>query len=382
MGNYYSQGYSLTASREDIDELTEQQTQQIDVHISTDNTDSSSDGGHHVAESVVGAVSPRQNATVTSGVTSWMNRFSLYFGATQLYHMNPEEEVLGYNERQRQAQTPLSAVMNGLNGKGAADTITVKSPVNLNKISLKLIPRDEPGSYNVKFVFDTIMACEIQVFFFCKESALPVDVPRYHHEAGIGQVFITNDSYFLNTNDRSEEEFFESEEEVYYPIIILIEPIGNEEEEKISQTSYVSLTKCGDVFEVKSIDQKILYKGVPYTVHDIYGIDDNSEAILDECVICMTEFKDTVVIPCRHMCVCHQCAQVLHYQSNKCPICRGAVRSMLKIKITKNDENDSPENTASTEKEEVSRKDEVFPKNIKKKKSLLIDLSSTEETEA
>jgi len=76
---------------------------------------------------------------------------------------------------------------------------------------------------------------------------------------------------------------------------------------------------------------------VPYIVHDIYGLDHNSTVPPDECVICLTELKDTVVIPCRHLCVCHQCAQVLHYQSNKCPICRGPVRSMLKIKISKED---------------------------------------------
>ncbi len=41
-----------------------------------------------------------------------------------------------------------------------------------------------------------------------------------------------------------------------------------------------------------------------------------------ECVVCMSDPKDTAVLPCRHMCLCAQCAEQLRYQSNKCPICR------------------------------------------------------------
>jgi hypothetical protein len=41
-----------------------------------------------------------------------------------------------------------------------------------------------------------------------------------------------------------------------------------------------------------------------------------------ECVICMADDRDTLVLPCRHMCLCKSCAEVLRGQSNKCPICR------------------------------------------------------------
>ena len=56
-------------------------------------------------------------------------------------------------------------------------------------------------------------------------------------------------------------------------------------------------------------------------VHDIYGLDQSSESGR-ECVICMTDPRDTIVLPCRHMCLCRGCAEVLRYQTNKCPICR------------------------------------------------------------
>ena len=28
------------------------------------------------------------------------------------------------------------------------------------------------------------------------------------------------------------------------------------------------------------------------------------------CVICLVNNRDTTVLPCRHMCMCHECAQV------------------------------------------------------------------------
>ena len=53
--------------------------------------------------------------------------------------------------------------------------------------------------------------------------------------------------------------------------------------------------------------------------------DGHTESVLSstsECVICLTEPRDTTVIPCRHMCLCHECALQLRLNTNRCPICR------------------------------------------------------------
>ncbi|CAM9558654.1 unnamed protein product [Pylaiella littoralis] len=39
-----------------------------------------------------------------------------------------------------------------------------------------------------------------------------------------------------------------------------------------------------------------------------------------ECVICLTEPKDTLLLPCRHLCVCTECFRHV----DKCPVCRSA----------------------------------------------------------
>lgn len=45
-----------------------------------------------------------------------------------------------------------------------------------------------------------------------------------------------------------------------------------------------------------------------------------------ECVVCFSEKIDTIIMPCRHMCLCIACASSLQKsdkpQARKCPICR------------------------------------------------------------
>ena len=41
-----------------------------------------------------------------------------------------------------------------------------------------------------------------------------------------------------------------------------------------------------------------------------------------ECVACLTRSRDTVVLPCRHMCLCETCADSLRSRSDQCPVCR------------------------------------------------------------
>ena len=51
----------------------------------------------------------------------------------------------------------------------------------------------------------------------------------------------------------------------------------------------------------------------------------------------MSAPRDTTALPCRHMCMCHTCANELKTQTNKCPICRNVISSLLHIKIAPKD---------------------------------------------
>lgn len=53
-----------------------------------------------------------------------------------------------------------------------------------------------------------------------------------------------------------------------------------------------------------------------------------------ECVICMSEERDTMLLPCRHLCLCSPCAKSLRYQANSCPICRCPFKAALNLRPT------------------------------------------------
>lgn len=41
-----------------------------------------------------------------------------------------------------------------------------------------------------------------------------------------------------------------------------------------------------------------------------------------DCVVCLSEERSAMVLPCRHMCLCRDCAVALKTRTNKCPVCR------------------------------------------------------------
>ena len=136
-----------------------------------------------------------------------------------------------------------------------------------------------------------------------------------------------------------------------------------------AQTTYCSVpqslsTTEENLVKLQVVKQHIFVNGNSYELQEIYGIESNNnnnnnsleqqhnmeqfqmqqqQEEDDEimCVVCLSEPKDTTVLPCRHMCMCSECARALRFQSNKCPICRNPVESLLEISISNNNnEND------------------------------------------
>ena len=59
--------------------------------------------------------------------------------------------------------------------------------------------------------------------------------------------------------------------------------------------------------------------------------DDKKSEINRECIICLSEKRDTIVLPCRHMCLCAECAGLLSNRADRCPICREGCQALLQI---------------------------------------------------
>lgn len=67
--------------------------------------------------------------------------------------------------------------------------------------------------------------------------------------------------------------------------------------------------------------------GVCYLIQEIFGIenknsnedenDEDSDAEDDssDCVVCLSELRDTMILPCRHLCLCSTCGRLLCVES-------------------------------------------------------------------
>nr|CAD1817187.1 unnamed protein product [Ananas comosus var. bracteatus] len=136
-----------------------------------------------------------------------------------------------------------------------------------------------------------------------------------------------------------------------FPLVIYAEayPSTLQKDELTSQSTIATcaqitqavVEKANDgAFQVKVQNQILWVDGERYELQEIFGLcasSAESEVSVDnsdtECVICMSEPKDTAVLPCRHMCMCRECAKALRLQSNKCPICRQPIETILEIQV-------------------------------------------------
>jgi len=96
-------------------------------------------------------------------------------------------------------------------------------------------------------------------------------------------------------------------------------------------------------WDLSVIYQKVQYGQKVWEVKEMFGIDRAAagESSADitagrECVVCLSEERDTAVLPCRHMCLCAACAVIMRIHSNTCPVCRQPAESLLQLPREKN----------------------------------------------
>lgn len=249
----------------------------------------------------------------------------------------------------------------------------IMNDVNLKKTTLRLDEDEEnPGFYLVAFSFDATLDGWICIFFHAKEGqecSLTAIKPELHEpiripfKKGMGQHFKQAPGTGVNLSLFAESDLVDEGPEEVHPLVVRTETIPkdppptshNRDEEPIdtplpkwvhAQMTHAVLEKKEDGYMVKVVKQIIYVGGVRYELQEIYGIENADGSVgIDgndagkECVICLSELRDTTVLPCRHMCMCSGCAKVLRFQSNRCPICRTPVDRLLEIKVSKKEGN-------------------------------------------
>ena len=82
-------------------------------------------------------------------------------------------------------------------------------------------------------------------------------------------------------------------------------------------------------------EEKIVINDVKIVRMKVYGGDDDPD-----CCICMDGKKNTVFLPCRHMCCCTSCSSELQKANQVCPICRQNIVNTQEFNPEKHDNND------------------------------------------
>ncbi|XP_078510707.1 E3 ubiquitin ligase RNF157 isoform X5 [Lissotriton helveticus] len=204
---------------------------------------------------------------------------------------------------------------------------TLRSLINIRKDTLRLVKCSEevktPGeelskakvSYNVEFTFDTDARVAITIYYQATEdfqNGVASYVPRdrslqsetVHYKRGVCQQFCLP-SHTVDPSEWLEEELgFDLDREVYPMVVHAVVDEGDGH----TGHSHVLLA----TFEKVAEDE----------------VSDNSA----ECVVCLSDVRDTLILPCRHLCLCNTCADTLRYQANNCPICRLPFRALLQIR--------------------------------------------------
>ncbi|XP_042402089.1 probable E3 ubiquitin-protein ligase LUL2 [Zingiber officinale] len=237
--------------------------------------------------------------------------------------------------------------------------VTIRNDVNVNKETIKVEPDEQnPDCFLVAFSFDATVAGSITVVFFAKEGTecnltptkdflQPVTVS---FKEGLGQKFRQPCGTGINFSMFNEAELMKGGELDIYPLAVKAEacPFNNQEpvgEDQQLETPNSQITQAffekkeNGEYHVRVAKQILWVNQTRYELQEIYGIGNSVENDVDgndpgkECVICLSEPRDTTVLPCRHMCMCSECAKILRFQTNRCPICRQPVERLLEIKI-------------------------------------------------
>lgn len=236
--------------------------------------------------------------------------------------------------------------------------VTIRNDVNIKKETLKIEPDEEnPGKFLVSFTFDATVDGRITVVFFAKEGEdcslgatkedlLPPVIVEF--QEGLGQKFKQPSGTGIEFSMFEESELRYSDTDVYTlavkadaSVCTQKGPDGNVMSGTMnSQITQAVFEKEKGVYQVRVVKQILWVNGMRYELQEIYGIGNSVESDIDgndpgkECVICLSEPRDTTVLPCRHMCMCSGCAKVLRFQTNRCPICRQPVERLLEIKVS------------------------------------------------
>ena len=238
----------------------------------------------------------------------------------------------------------------------------VRNPFSIKKTSLILEKDAGPTNlYYIKFNYDSLVNFNCYINFeVSKNKSKPLVPKELPNSDNYVLSYIPSDSFvsksisIKNLPKGENKEFFEKDavididyfksnksqdkkdNEQIYDVSIELVPIFEENENKNkNEIVYVSLCNLEqeDIerhpHSLKIELQKLKTYGMWIDLHDIY----NSSLDNGECLICCTNLRNTIFLPCKHACTCNTCAHSLKMRNNPCPICKIQIKDLLIIEV-------------------------------------------------
>ncbi len=196
-----------------------------------------------------------------------------------------------------------------------------------------LVPKDISNSDN--YILSYIPSDK-----FVSKSIVIKDLPKGDNMEFLEKEAVIDIDYFkenklesINTNEQNKNKI--------YDVSIELVPIFDETENNKNEVVFVSLcTLETDEIErhphsLKIELQRLKTFGMWIDIHDIY----NSSLDNGECLICCSNLRNTIFLPCRHACTCNTCAHSLKMRNSPCPICKNAIKDLLILDVEEKSNN-------------------------------------------
>ena len=247
---------------------------------------------------------------------------------------------------------PVNPIMNSLyntnaymlppppRGQPAMSTVErvpLKLDAYIDKSKLKLL-QVSPTAYRVEIFFTCSTMSQMNIHFFSTEvkegesSRMLTDTTKYPQpicntfNPGVNQCF---GNAIIDLANYGPHEIFAK---TMFSVTIEIYPVYNDCRPSTLHRTYCSFTRDKQHIALKVVKQAVISLGKLSILMDIFGMEGETEENI--CIICLCERKNTMILPCRHMCLCNYCADHLTHQRNKiCPICRVNVMEFVKMNI-------------------------------------------------
>jgi len=212
------------------------------------------------------------------------------------------------------------------------------SALGIYREAVKLVAMPEdPLRYSIEFAYSADYDCRVTAYWLCREITAksfkkvelessqlkPVTylVSKGDHKAFPERTLILDLSTF-------QVQSLTFEDKQTYPLVLEISPHHFQAQFQV-QWSFLVFFQEAEVWKVRVAQQKQQIGERLLEALEVFGAAEERK----DCVICMTQNRSIVVLPCRHLCLCELCSQDFAQQSSKkCPICRCDVEGLLSTK--------------------------------------------------